>query len=203
MYDEMYINLADVMRKTIASLTTLQTETMQMCLDATADSMQKTLRVMASSCYPSKTALNEIATLMSDLYNAMFPSISTIGTPPISSDNFNFLNEIDFQDEYVELTEEECDSINDLIEKSDVTDIPTVVPQKKYLSIELIIAIFSLILNLYSTFGTTPFQKELLEKMNTICELLNESQSSSSQSAPEPDLSNQESDCEAPDFYKT
>lgn len=202
MYENTYTYLSDTidsLKKTLTSLITLQTDTTQMCLSSLDESIKNIKNILSSSFY-SSIPLDEVSKQVSNLCKIMLSNLTDIA--PISEDTFDFLDEINFQNEYVEFTKDECDSINKLIETSESTNIPIVVPKKKYPSAGFIISVLSLILSLYATFGTTPFQKELLEGINNICNLLIEFQSDNPQSAPEPDLSIQESHSEAPDFYK-
>ena len=194
MYADSYKHLAETMRKAFAPISATYLESSQKSIEALNELVKKLAHPM-SPCFSAEN-LNTSLSYLTDLCKSIASNLTEE-----SVGSFDFIDEINFQDEYVELTEAECNSINKLMEVSGTAETP-VVPKKKYPSIGLIIAILSLILSLYDTFGTTSFQKELIEKLDKICDLLNEPKPEVPQPVPEYDLPIQESDFEAPDFYK-
>ncbi len=76
-----------------------------------------------STIYDSISHVPALTSGWTDLISEVCNSISqTIELSPTSFDSLSFLRNIDFQEEYIDLTDEECDSINTILQSPDAFD---------------------------------------------------------------------------------
>lgn len=76
-----------------------------------------------SAIYDSISHVPALTSGWIDQISEVCNSISqTIELSPTSFDNLSFLRNIDFQEEYIDLTDEECDSINTILQSPDAFD---------------------------------------------------------------------------------
>lgn len=140
MSENIYKNLADTFQETIAPLLAIQTETTQMSINALGESLKNITSILTTSLNPS-ASLIETSKQLSYLCKIMLSSLTITDAPPISDNAFDFLEEIDFQNEYIELTEENCDSINELLDLTDTENSSKVMPADKTPTIQFIISV--------------------------------------------------------------
>ena len=90
-----------------------------------------------SSIYSSDKFIGSAA-LLSALSNSMSSIAEKAGIP---QDAFDFLKELDFQNEHIELTEENCDSINKLSKLSSAENPVIITPNSKTPTVQFVISI--------------------------------------------------------------
>lgn len=140
MSENIYKNLADTFQETIAPLLAIQAETAQMSINALDESLKNITSILTTSLNPS-ASLVEASKQLSYLCKIMLSSLTITDAPPISDNAFDFLDKIDFQNEYIELTEENCDSINELLDLTNAENSSKVKPTDKTPTIQFIISV--------------------------------------------------------------
>ncbi len=140
MNKNIYKNFADTLQKAIDPLN-LRVKTTQISLTALEESLKNFANILATSLSPTEHFI-ETSKQLSVLYSIMLSKLTITDTTSISDDAFDFLDEIDFQDEYIEFTEENCDSINALLDLTDIENTSKVTPTNKTPTIQFIISVF-------------------------------------------------------------
>lgn len=124
------------MDETKTPVITIQSESAK----ASIENLSKALTAFSrslSSIYSSDQFIGSAA-LLSALSNSMSSIAEKVG---ISQSAFDFLKELDFQNEHIELTEEDCDSINKLSKLSSTENPVIVTPNGKTPTVQFIISI--------------------------------------------------------------
>lgn len=113
MHENIYQNLSEVLKTTISPLLESQAKI--------TDSIIKSTNKLANelTAIVSQNMVIEFEQL-SELCNAL---VSAIEFPPLKLPDIGFLKDFNFQKGYVNLTEDECDSINSLLDSSAPFDV--------------------------------------------------------------------------------
>ena len=136
MYNNSYGHLAEAMRKAFAPLATSYTESTKASFNELA-SIVKELCYIIMPAYPSEH-FKELALQMSDLCKN---TLSILENFEIPDSTLDFWENMDFQSEYIELTTDNCDSINALLDLTNVEDTPKVTPNDKTPAIQFWLSI--------------------------------------------------------------
>ncbi len=139
MYIDSYKCLLETLQKSFSSIVTMHLELTQMSFDALKESFDELAHII-SSCYTTEY-LSASLLHLSNFYKDIFSIITNTNIPTIPNDAFDFLNEIDFQNEYIELTENDCYSINALFNFVDLECPVKPVPHNKTSSIQFALTI--------------------------------------------------------------
>lgn len=135
------------MNETENPVTTIQSENTKATIENL--SMALTAFSRSLSSIRSSDQLIGITTLFSDLSNSMSLIVEKAGIP---QNSFDFLKELDFQNEYIELDEDSCTSINTILESTASTSTPPKISKGKislYNFVSLMISIFGVLLTIY------------------------------------------------------
>lgn len=137
MYTNSYHFLAETMKNALAPIAKLyNADTFKASLDELTSKMKELYTIMMPAYSPEH--FKELALQLSDLCKNM---LLTLESPEISEDSLTFLDNIDFQNEYVKLSAEDCNSINTLIDLSNVDETPKVTPTDKMPTIQFLLTI--------------------------------------------------------------
>lgn len=130
MNENIYNHLSDIIQKAFSPIINSQPE-----FDTLKDSIEKLTHTLAS-CY-TKPLANSLSQL-SDLCNTRLLKIELPRIPPNA---LSFIDEINFREECIDLTESECDSINTLFELADIESPLKVESHSKISTIQFVISI--------------------------------------------------------------
>lgn len=113
--------------------------------------LAKMAKALPSSVLPDHFTdqLTEISKIVSDLSKSTYAALESV---IISPGIFNFLNDIDFQSGYIELNEDNCDSINSILESSNIANAPLKVSKGKFSLtnlLSLLISILGILLSIH------------------------------------------------------
>lgn len=127
MYEDIYKNLSDSLLYAFSPLIEQQAKLASNALNSISEALQESFYNLAT--YYNQNIAVDLANQIFALTSVM---VSAIEIPSISLPALNFLKEIDFQSGYIELTEDDCDSINTLLNSSVAsTDVPAKVSKGK------------------------------------------------------------------------
>lgn len=135
------------MNETENPVTTIQSENTKASIENLSIALTAFSRSI-SSIY-SFDQLAESAARLSDLSRSLNSIIEKSGIP---QDSFDFLKKLDFQNEYIELDEDSCTSINAILESTASTSTPPKISKGKislYNFVSLMISIFGVLLTIY------------------------------------------------------
>lgn len=121
-----YKNMSEIIQKSLADIP-------ESCFKLSQDSikaLQESVKAISTviNHYQLSEQLIESAKTLSALSKVTLANIEPI---TISPHAFDFLKNIDFQSEYVNLTEDDCDTINTILESSNTTDTPAKISKRK------------------------------------------------------------------------
>ena len=135
-YSNNYKYLAETIRKSLTPIAELYTKSTK----ASFDELTYKLKELCNIMVPMYSAehFKELALQISDLQKNM---LLILNNPEIPDNALDFLEDIDIQNEYVELTEENCDSINALLDLTNVEGTPKVNPNEKTPAIQFWLSI--------------------------------------------------------------
>lgn len=117
MYENSYKLLAETMRTTLASIVTSYTESSKLAFSALTTQITELCNIIMP-IYSSEHFM-DLASQMSELCKNM---LSILNNPTMPDNAFDFLNNINLQDEYIELTEDNSNSINTFLESSNAAN---------------------------------------------------------------------------------
>ena len=165
-----YKYLSELLTHSVISISKISLESTQSFADNIAKMLENLSNVTASYYSNMSDQLTEVATHLSELCQSL---ISSIEIPTISSESFEFLKNIDFQDECIELNEDACDSINTILEFSENPDVTAKVSKGQLTLadfITILIAILAIVLPMiqtsyYHKIDTIESQKVYIEEL--------------------------------------
>lgn len=124
------------MNETEKSVTAIQSENTKASIENL--SMALTAFSRSLSSIRSSDQLIEITVLLSALSNSMSSIAKKAGIP---QNSFDFLKELNFQNEHIELNEENCDAINNLSRLSSTENRVIVTPNSKTPTVQFVISV--------------------------------------------------------------
>lgn len=124
------------MNETENPVTTIQSENTKASIENLSIALTAFSRSLSS--IRSSDQLIGITALFSDLSNSMSSIVEKAGIP---QNSFDFLKELNFQNEHIELTEENCDAINTLSRLSSTENPVIVTPNSKTSTVQFVISI--------------------------------------------------------------
>ncbi len=128
MYEDIFTNFSEQLINSLQWPTELATRS----LDAIYEAAQNTLSNFDT--YLNQNSIADWADQLSAIYDSIPTSVEipTIEFPSFSFESLNFLKDIDLQQDYIHLTEDDCDSINAILQPSDTSnDAPLKVSKGK------------------------------------------------------------------------
>lgn len=131
-----YKLLAEVMENAFAPIAEFYTETTKASLNTIACQAKELCETIMPVYSPEN--FNKLASQISDLCNIILLSFDGSSG---EEESLSFFETIDFQSEFVELTEEDCNSINSLLELTSVENAPKISPHDRTPTIQFILSI--------------------------------------------------------------
>lgn len=132
MYTDSYKYLSEIMQKSFSSISSTYLESTQKSFETLIESAKYLAQVTLSGY-----SVENLRNLLSYLSDLCKDSVSNI--PEVKNDSFDFLSNVVVQDEHVELTEADCDSINTLLSSSIASkDVPAKVSKGKIKVVDFI-----------------------------------------------------------------
>jgi len=177
MYEDIYKKISDSLINAFSPFIESQTAFISNAFNSITDTLQESLCSIAAGYSQNTAAIlaNEIAALV----NAMIPAIEL---PCISLPDVNFLKEINFQEEYIELTEDDCNAINTLLESPDTNNDASGKVSKGKIAVEdfikaILIPIFAILLPMmqnsyYNKIVSLESQKEQIREQEYQAQVL-------------------------------
>lgn len=190
------------MLETETPIFTIQSEITKASIDNLSKAITAFSRSISSICFSDQFI--EISALLSAISNSMILLAEKAGIP---QNSFDFLKEFDFQSEHIELTEENCNSINNLSKLSSAENPVIVTPNSKTPTIQFVISILIPIIigllqmgqNAYyhhqSSIESKIIQDQEQEYQEQLLKILTDICSSMEQSTPSDEPAHQ---CESP-----
>lgn len=132
-----YMHLADLLKNSFIPIATLQSQSIKSSLEETSQVFSNYCRIL-SSLYSSEQFI-ESATRLSDLSKLLYSAIERSGLSP---DSLDFLKDLDLQNGYIELTENDCNSINTILESSNASESSPKITKGKTTLAEFIKTVF-------------------------------------------------------------
>lgn len=129
MQENYYKNLSEILQKSLSNIPESYFKLPQDSINA----LSKSAKAISASVYPSNLTdqLAEITTALSALSKA---TLSNVESTTIFSNALNFFGNINLQNEqneHIELTENDCDSINTILKSSNTVDVPAKISKGK------------------------------------------------------------------------
>lgn len=157
-----YKYLSELLARSVSSISKTSYESTKTLAENIAKTLEDFSTSTASYYLAMSEQISEVTSHLSELCQSI---ISSIEIPSISTESLEFLKNIDYQTGYIELNEDNCDSINTLLESSDASNDVSKKISKGKLSITdfiktVLIPILAILLPM--------MQNSYYQKLNTI-----------------------------------
>ncbi|MCM1191982.1 MAG: hypothetical protein NC123_17030 [Butyrivibrio sp.] len=119
MHEYIYKGISNAIVNALSPLTESQVEYTSKVISSINETLQESLRNL-TAFYNSNSAI-ESAKYLSEICRSILPAINSCSAP---IENLDFLKDLNFQEYYVELTKNDCDSINTILESSNSSSVP-------------------------------------------------------------------------------
>lgn len=127
MNEDYYLQISESIQKAFAPISDVCTKFMPEITDNLITSAETISNLISSIC--STEQIENMTLQLASLSKAVIPNISNMPTFPVEI--FDFLKNIDFDGNYVNLAEDDCNTINTILKSSNTVDVPVKISKGK------------------------------------------------------------------------